>query len=209
MRPGKHEGLITYETFLKIQERLEGKAYAPARADLNAHFPLRGAVVCSDCSKPLTACFSKSKTGKRHPYYHCYTKGCPSKGKSIRKAKIEEEFGEMLGTLRPADNLFAMTQAMFKNAWEQQRQNGQIMTQTIKRSITQCDTQIAQLLDRIVSANSDSVISAYERRIDKLEKEKLALDEKLAKAGKPQRAFGEMFELAMRFLANPCNHWKS
>ena len=98
---------------------------------------------------------------------------------------------------------------MFKSAWEQQRQNGQIMTQTIKRSITQCETQIAQLLDRIVSANSDSVISAYERRIDKLEKEKLALDEKLAKAGKPQRAFGEMFELAMRFLATPCNLWKS
>ncbi len=209
LRPGKHDGLISYETFLKIQERLEGRAYAPARADLNESFPLRGSVVCGDCGKPLTACFSKSKTGARHPYYLCYTKGCPSKGKSIRKADIEGEFEALLETLQPAETMFAMVQAMFSDAWEQQRRSGQAMRQTLKRSIAKCETQITQLLDRIVSASSESVIAAYEARIDKLEKEKLALTEKLETAGKPRRAFGEMFELAMGFLANPCNLWKS
>ena len=83
------------------------------------------------------------------------------------------------------------------------------MAQTIRRSITQCETQIAQLLDRIVKASSDSVVSAYETRITKLEKEKLALTDKLSQTGKPKRPFGEMFELTMSFLANPCNLWKS
>ena len=209
LRPGKHEGLISYETFLKIQERLEGRAYAPARSDLNESFPLRGSVLCGDCGTPLTACFSKSKTGARHPYYLCYAKGCPSKGKSIRKAKIESEFETLLESLQPAESLFAMARAMFTNAWEQHRLNGAALAQSLKRSINQCDTQIAQVLDRIVTASSDSVIAAYETRIEKLEKEKLALAEKLETTGKPRRAFGEMFELTMRFLANPCNLWKS
>lgn len=42
--PGKHEGLISLETYEKIQERLNGAAYAPARKDINADFPLRGFV---------------------------------------------------------------------------------------------------------------------------------------------------------------------
>tara|TARA_A100001391_G_scaffold153410_2_gene111235 strand:- start:10185 stop:11816 length:1632 start_codon:yes stop_codon:yes gene_type:complete len=209
LRDGQHDGLISYETFLKIQERLEGRAYAPARADLNESFPLRGSVVCADCGKPLTACFSKSKTGARHPYYLCYSKGCPSKGKSIRKAEIESEFEAMLETLRPSDALFTMARAMFTDAWEQQRRNGQNLASSLKRSIAQCETQISRLVDRIINASSDSVIPTYEAGIEKLEKEKLMLTEKLQSAGKPRRAFGEMFELAMRFLANPCNLWKS
>lgn len=209
LHKGKHEGLVSYDVFLKAQERLSGKKYAPARSDLHTYFPLRGSVVCSDCENPLTASFSKSKTGKRHPYYHCYTKSCPSKGRSIRKAEIESEFEALLQNLQPSETLFAMTQAMFKNAWEQQRQSGQAMAHTIQRSITKCETQIAQLLDRIVNASSDSVVSVYETRITKLEKEKLALTDKLSTTGKPKRAFGEMFELTMSFLANPCNLWKS
>ncbi|WP_341645355.1 recombinase family protein [Thauera sp. SDU_THAU2] len=39
---GQHEGLISYETFLKIQERLNGNARVPNRKNLNEDFPLRG-----------------------------------------------------------------------------------------------------------------------------------------------------------------------
>ena len=35
LRKGHHEGLISYETFEKIQHRLEEGAYAPARKDIN------------------------------------------------------------------------------------------------------------------------------------------------------------------------------
>ncbi|MCV6546206.1 MAG: zinc ribbon domain-containing protein [Cohaesibacter sp.] len=30
---------------------------------------MRGFVVCGDCGHPLTACWSKSSTGKKYPYY--------------------------------------------------------------------------------------------------------------------------------------------
>lgn len=46
LRKGQHEGVVSYETFLKIQERLKGRANAPARKDLNKDFVMRGAVTC-------------------------------------------------------------------------------------------------------------------------------------------------------------------
>ena len=58
MRKGRHDGLVGFETYEKIQARLKGTAKAPARKDINADFPLRGFILCNDCSKPLTACWS-------------------------------------------------------------------------------------------------------------------------------------------------------
>jgi len=69
MCQGHHEGLISLETFNKVQHRLTEKARAPNRVDLTDDFPLRGFVLCGDCDSPLTACWSKSSTGKKHPYY--------------------------------------------------------------------------------------------------------------------------------------------
>lgn len=55
------------------------------------------------------------------------------------------------------------------------------------------------LLDRIIGASSPRVVAAYETRIDALEEEKLVPSEKLLSAGKPQRPFEEIFQLAYGF----------
>ncbi|MEL6362727.1 MAG: recombinase family protein [Pseudomonadota bacterium] len=117
-REGKHEGLISYTTFQKIQDRLNGMAKAPARQDINADFPLRGFILCDDCQKPLTARWSKSKTGKRHPYYLCPNKACVSYRKSIRRDVLEADFEALLKGLQPTKGLFKVAKAMFHDAWE-------------------------------------------------------------------------------------------
>ncbi|WIY52061.1 recombinase family protein [Devosia sp. YIM 151766] len=76
LRQGQHEGLISLATFQRIQERLNSKARIPIRPDISADFPLRGAVACGCCERPMTSCWSKSKTGVKHAYYLCVTKGC-------------------------------------------------------------------------------------------------------------------------------------
>ena len=107
LRNGQHDGLVSYETFLKARERLSGKATVPARANVDGEFPLRGFVLCADCGNPLTANFSKSKTGKRHAYYMCFKKGCVSCRKSIRREQIEGEFAELLQAMRPTEEVIA------------------------------------------------------------------------------------------------------
>ena len=209
LRLGKHEPLISFKTFHKIQERLKGNAKTPARKDLNKDFPLRGFITCSDCENPLTACWSKSKTGKRHPYYLCQNKGCESKGKSIRRDVLESEFAAFLGELQPTEELLHLSKAMFRDAWDQQLTQATTLLKSAKQAMVTIEKQIENLLDRVVDASTSSVITAYENRIDTLEKEKLIMAEKLLKSGKSQRTFEEMFELAFTFLANPQKLWRS
>ncbi|MEL6978326.1 MAG: hypothetical protein AAGM38_06570 [Pseudomonadota bacterium] len=79
---------------------------------------------------------------------------------------------------------------------------------TIRRSLNKAKAQIAGLVGRIVEASSETVSAAYEARLEKLGREKQHPGKRLHSHGGPQRPIAESFELALEFLANPCNHWK-
>lgn len=208
VRKGQHEGLISYETHLKIQERLTSTAKAPARKDISLDFPLRGFIQCDDCGAALTACWSTSKTGKKHPYYLCKTKGCESYRKSIKRDQLEGDFEELLQRLEPSEGLFKLAKAMFKDVWDARLAQAADTSKTLKRDIHKIEKQIEALLDRIVESGVGSVIAAYEKRIGKLESEKALLEERVAMGGKPKNTLEESFELALRFLSSPWNIWK-
>ena len=209
LRKGQHEGLVNFETFERIQARLKESAKAPARADIDEAFPLRGLVACACCGGPLTACWSKSKTGKRHPYYMCFKKGCPEYRKSIKKAELETAFTELLEGVRPSKQVFDIAAAMFKDAWDRRLAKSKAMAAQAKRELQKLDAKIEKLLERIVDASTDTLVKSYEARIVKLEREKLLWAEKAENTSGPRRRFGELFELSMTFLANPCNLWRS
>ena len=209
LRKGHHEGLISLETHELIQQRIKDGARAPARKDINADFPLRGFVCCDDCNTPLTACWSTSKSGKKHPYYLCHAKGCPSYRKSIRRDVLEGEFGELMQSLKPSEGMFAMASKMLKDAWGQRAGQMEADKRLIRTERNKLDQQIEGLLDRVVDADSPTLITAYEKRIEKMEREKLILDEKLQNQGKPMHTFEQMFEHALQFLSNPWKLWKS
>ncbi|MEM9100565.1 MAG: recombinase zinc beta ribbon domain-containing protein [Pseudomonadota bacterium] len=209
LRKGHHEPLISYETHLRIQERLRGTAKAPARKDISADFPLRGFITCDDCNTPLTACWSKSKTGKKHPYYLCPTKGCPSYRKSIRRDTLEGAFETLLRKLQPSQNLFRLAKVMLADAWDMQRAKSGETRKQLQSDLKRVEKEIDKLLDRIVESNQPTMIGAYEKRIGKLESEKVLLAEKLEKTGQPTHTLEELFELALTFLANPWKIWAS
>ncbi|NQW11217.1 MAG: recombinase, partial [Alphaproteobacteria bacterium] len=207
LRRAKHEPLITLETFERIQARLNEGAKVPARADISDDFPLRGFVLCS-CEKPLTACWSKSKTGTKHPYYMCFNKSCEDARKSIRREVIEGRFAGLLAGIQPAPALVDLAKAMFRRAWDQQAERARALRAQVRRRVAEIEKQTAALLDRIIEASSPTVIARYEQRITELERERLVMAEKLESEGKPRKSFDEMFELTLRFISNPCNIWE-
>ena len=206
LRKGQHEGIINYETFLKIQERLEGRTYAPARKDLNQDFPLRGVVAC-ECGNALTACWSKSYTGKLHPYYLCQNRKCEFKGKSIRRDVIEGEFEALLKQLTPTRNLMAAATDMFKTLWDHREATQNTRRKTLKQECNEAQRKIDQLLDRIIDADSPLVAKALEKRIDELQKQKLVMEEKLSCCGRPLKTYDEMYRTSIRFLQEPHKIW--
>jgi len=75
--------------------------------------------------------------------------------------------------------------------------------------ISQIDRKIEQLVERLLSADSETVVRVYENQIGKLENEKHVLNEKIANCGRPLTTYEDSFRTAMTFLSNPWKLWNS
>ena len=73
----------------------------------------------------------------------------------------------------------------------------------LRNEIISIEKEITQLLDRIVDAESATVIGAYERKIDELERQKLVIAEKRARCGTAIKGYDESFRTAFEFLSSP------
>ncbi|MGE0052945.1 MAG: recombinase family protein [Hyphomicrobium sp.] len=209
LRKGHHEGLIGLQTYERIQQRIKGGTRVFSNQDIGEDFPLRGYAACADCGGPLTASWSTSKSGKKHPYYLCFTKGCACRGKSIRRDVIEGQFGQLMAQLRPSAQALGLFKDLFFKAWHERASRTEEVAKALRDDLSKTEQQIEQMLDRIVESSTATVITAYERRIAKLEKDKLIIIEKLQANAKPQRGSADQLELAFRFLENPHELWVS
>jgi site-specific DNA recombinase len=208
LQPGKHEPLISFETWQSIKKRMSSQSHAPARKDLKEDFPLRGFVTCGCCGNLVTATWSKGRN-KSYPYYLCYTKSCSHYKKSVRKEKMETEFEELLQNLRPSQSLFFLAKEMFQDLWEERLQGAEEEKKSIKFEVQKIEFMLEQFLDRIVNTNRPIVINSYENQIRKLEEKKVLLNEKVQNCGRPLQSFDETFRTAFGFLSNPYKLWDS
>ena len=117
--------------------------------------------------------------------------------------------GDLLEELQPSSNLLNLALAMFRRAWDTRLDQVKAMARDAKDEVRKLDRQIESLLDRIVDATSPSVVSVYEGRIAKLERQRLLIEEQAAKTGKPRGTFEEVFELTARFLSSPYKIWEN
>ena len=196
------------ETYQRIQERLNGKPKAPARRDMSADFPLRGFVICDDCETPLTSCWAKGRA-THYPYYHCRTKGCDSYGKSIKRDDIEGQFTKLLSSMTPSPQLVKLAYDVFSALWQQRVDKAADRKVHLTRELKQIEREVDQFLDRVVDAESSTLIKTYEKRINALEVKKAETAERIAKCGRPSQDFDTSFRTAITFLANPQKLWGS
>lgn len=208
LQPAKHEALITYDIFIKIQERLNGNARAPTRKDIHPDFPLRGFVLCGSCGHPVTTCWSAGRAG-RYPYYLCRTPGCPDCKKSIKRQEIESEFETVLKGLTPSPDLIPIARTAVRAVWERRVEANDRFAGDITQQIKAVDKQIEQFLERIIATENATVITAYESKIAKLEGEKAALTDRLLEHDEIPTDFETCFQTAFSFLENPQKLWQS
>lgn len=206
MLPAKHEPIISLAVFNAVQDRLNGNAKVMARKDINEDFPLRGFVECDDCGHTLTSCWAKGRN-ERYPYYHCQTKGCRSYGKSIKRDLLEGSFRDILNTITPSVELFDLATAVFQDLWAAQEASSKNAQAHLVSEALRLERQIEQLVDRIVNAESETLVNAYENRLRTLEANKMEMKEKIANCGRPLADFDTTYRTAMEHLANPIKRW--
>ena len=202
LREGRHEGLISWETYLKIQDRMKENAPVKDRIDLHKDFVLRGAVDCGDCDKPLTACWSKGKN-KQYPYYLCFNKECESYRKSIARDMLEDAFAKLLADLQPTKNLITIASKMFRDLWDNVALTNKERANRLKSDLARLERNMERMVDKMIDTDNALISDQLEKRMAKLDSEKLLIAEKIKKLSKPARGFDEMFEHALLFLANP------
>ena len=135
-------------------------------------------------------------------------RGCPKKGKSFPRETVEREFGYILRRLTPAQTTFELAKDMFRNAWDERANSASEESKRLVLRTRQIERDIDNLLTRLVQTENTKVISAYEKRISELEQEKAIAADEIARIATPDHPFEEMFELSMRFLANPYDIWE-
>lgn len=208
LRKGQHEPLINFSTYRKNQELLLGKAKVPSRKNISEEFPLRGFIHCDECNSPLTACFSKGQT-KTYPYYLCHKKTCASYKKSIRRADIEDEFEKLLLSIAPSKKLFGTIKIMFSDIRNFRSAYLNKITDMLNSQLVDVDCKIEKLIDLIISSKSPSVTQSFERRMKNLEREKLLIDEKIAKSAQSNKDYSGSLRTILKFLENPYALWGS
>jgi len=83
---------------------------------------------------------------------------------------MEESFDNILQSMQPAKGLFELAKAMLGDAWNMRLALAVNEREALKKQIKDVNRQLENMLDRIVEANSASVVSAYESRIEKPER---------------------------------------
>lgn len=205
---GRHDPLISYETFQRIQERLRETAPAPERPDLNEDFPLRGFVTCASCDSAMTGYWAKGRN-KRYAYYECFNKSCDQHRKTIAKSKLEGEFETLLRQLRPSAVLMKATAATLRDIWDRRAETLTSQKTKQRKALTALDAHITRLTDRLIATDSPATIQAYEAKLEKMDSECVLIHENLSQKARGKADFDATFRTAMEFLANPWKLWES
>ena len=115
----------------------------------------------------------------------------------------------MFKALTPSRKLVGLVREVVDVVLEQRSTQFETIKTSLQKELKVFEKAIDDLLDRIVETTNASVISVYENRIAKLERQKLVTAEKLSKTTQPKLQKREFIELSLQVLANPWKLWGS
>jgi len=174
MRKAKHEWIISLQTYLKIQDRLNESTIRKKmveskneRKDLNIEFPLRGFLYCEESKNSLSGAWSQWNSTK--VAYYTYPRKSPMRGKSINRDKFHREFDKYLDNLIPQPNLVNLYKLVFTSELERAKANHDEDIQRQQREIDKKQQTIRKYFERIRKTESEIIIEWYEKEIETLE----------------------------------------
>lgn len=109
--PGKHEALVTPETWQKVQDLLSAKNLAGEKQREHPHY-LKGSIYCGTCGARLMVNYAKGRRGGIYPYFVCIGRqkdkhSCSQR--ALRIELIEEAVADYYATVQlPEDELVTL-----------------------------------------------------------------------------------------------------
>jgi DNA invertase Pin-like site-specific DNA recombinase len=205
-RLGKHKAIITEDIYYKIQDKLKRPERKPRETD-NLEFPLRRVVSCAFCGKPMTGSSSRSKNpNKYYPHYTCNNKDCNANPKNITASKVEEEYIQMLESIKIDQELLKVIKLVATRIWKNKIKDIDVRRKDNETEIKNIERQIDEYIDLIPATKSESIRERYEAKIEGLDNRAKAL--KSGFKNKKEPNFEEALNLALKFFGTPAETWK-
>ena len=205
-RKAHHDGLVSLETYLKIQERLSGKVITFTRKDLNEDFPARGFILCATCSNALTASWSTGRKAK-FPYYRCKTATCVEAGKSIKRDDLESDLVKILKSIKPKQEVLDYTKARLLVKWNKKIADLERHIRVKERELVGVRNEIKDLSALAGKTKDERIRNVYEARLTELMDKELVLAAKVENPEKNNIDFGTACDTVFEYLKNPYAKW--
>lgn len=205
--------IISRETYQKIQDKLNGKknALKPRKYNMNDEdFPLRRWLKCAVCGHDLTGSKARSRSGTRHPYYHCHNKECPKYGKGIRQHDLHEDFTNLLSSFTPPSGIINLANAIIQDKIstesKQQKEDIKSKQKEIKKKQEEKQKCFELLLN---SSREPEIANMCKAKITELEQEiKQLSDETDNKENLLTQSLAKKIEETLEFIKRPALVWK-
>ncbi len=208
-RKGRHKPIISDETFELNQKRLSGvNVIKNTRKDVSNDFALRGLLNCAECTKHLTASWTKGNGGM-YGFYFCQNKQCQMFRKSINKNVIEDKFKELLTTSTLKPEVDSLLSVIFNKVWKKELksfkegQDAKLIEQKI------LSEKIDQLTELVIQAKSKILKNNYENQ----------LEQKVLELNETTKELGANYDLSIPYqtalkkagmmLKSPYRIWES
>lgn len=208
-RDGHNIGLISKDTFQKVQDRINLVAKPRLRKDYSEDFPLRAFVLCPECRKPCTAAWFKGKSGARFAYYLCKQVDCLNRQKMIQKFQIDKDFGKLVKDLKPKPKAAEMVQQFLLDAWDNRKKFEATEKAGVMQKINEMDNKVDDLIELVRGTKNQMLIKRYESEMEKLLQDKEDLGQQMKKETYSQSNFAHIQEVVVKHLQNPIEMWET
>ena len=210
LRKGYHKGLITYETYARIQERLHQRSTQQTEYVKRHVYPLRSLVLCEGCQRRLTASRSKGRRSKYYDYYHCPNNMCSLYAKGVPQQKIEDDFADLLRPLEMTKEQFVSVAECLKGFSESDAEARIAIQRQLQEELKDINGRIGDLVETISKSRNEIVLQSLESKVEKLDSQRTKIQVRLLEASEHSTIdVGNLLEEVGGLLQNPLQAWKN
>lgn len=195
-----HMKRLLMKIFHQVQAVLrkigEKSSIPTAKVKQRDEFPLRGLLLCPQCSRNLTGSLSQSRNGNSYPYYHCQNQ-CKTR---FNADAMHDKLHDYLKSLTIPSEVSELYMAILENTFKSNEGDRKKQIQGLKDRIRDQEEKITRC-DKML-LNKDIDRETHQRMIPKLKEEIAILRKKIELQESSETGFMKYCRFGIPLLSN-------
>ncbi len=195
-----HEALISEDLFSQVElvlKKIGEKSSIPtAKVKQREEFPLRGLLICPDCSRNLTGSLSKSRNGSYYGYYHCQNT-CKTR---FSAGFLNDKLDDYLKSLTISSEISELYMAILGDTFKSNEGDRKKQIQGLKERIKDQEDKIVRCDEMLLNRDIDR--ETHQCMIPKLKEEIAILRKKIELQESSETGFMKYCRFGIPLLSN-------